>query len=53
MFRRKLYDARVTELARVDMPDWIRALAASQPLGVSLLAVEGANGVNLNPLVLS
>jgi len=33
MFRRKLYDARVTELARVDMPDWIRALAASQPFG--------------------
>jgi hypothetical protein len=33
VFRRKLYDARVTELVRVDMPDWIRALAASHPFG--------------------
>src|SRR6185437_13797223 len=33
MFRRKLYDARVTEAVRVDMPDWFRALAASRPFG--------------------
>ena len=33
VFRRKLYDARVTELVRVEMPDWIRTLAASRPYG--------------------
>src|SRR5258708_19848102 len=31
--RGKLYDAAMTEGARVDLPDWIRALAASRPFG--------------------
>jgi hypothetical protein len=35
MFRGKLYDARVTEPVRVDLPDWIRTLAASHPFGVA------------------
>ena len=112
VFRGKLYDARMTEHVRAELPDWIRTLAESRPFGVddrrgtanlidaaararaaacirtgnsvslarpllggdynttaarpgflhqtvagalvvSLLAINGANGVNLNPLVLS
>lgn len=45
VFHGKLYDARMTEHVRAELPDWIRTLAASRPFG--------ANGVNLNPLVLS
>lgn len=29
-----LYDADMAELMRVDVPDWIRTLAASHPFGV-------------------
>ena len=31
--RGKLYDAAMTEGARADLPDWIRALASSRPFG--------------------
>ena len=31
---RKVYDIRVTDLTRVDMPAWIRALAGARPFGV-------------------
>jgi hypothetical protein len=32
-FRRRLYDAGMTEPVRVQLPDWIRTLAASRPFG--------------------
>src|SRR5690242_21605351 len=32
-FPRKVYDIDVTDLTRVDMPEWIRALAAAGPFG--------------------
>jgi hypothetical protein len=33
VFRGKLYDARMTEHVRADLPDWIRTLAESRPFG--------------------
>ena len=33
-FRRRLYDAGMTEPVRVPLPDWIAALAAARPFGV-------------------
>ena len=44
VFRGKLYDARVAELARVEMPDWIRTLAASHPFGAGDRIAAGGEG---------
>ena len=33
VFHGKLYDARMTEHTRAELPDWIRTLAESRPFG--------------------